>query len=630
MVAGRLLTLAWVAWFAPLAACLMITLVGLQRRRRAATLAVGSLLLSFLCAVTLWWHSLHGAALPLQQAFSWIRFDGFEVPLGILLDPLSILMLLVVTGVGSAIFIYSTGYMHDDPGYPRYFACLSLFAFAMLGIVLADNWITLFISWELVGLASYLLIGFWYQRPAAADAGKKAFMVNRVADFGFLLGILLLWSVSDPLGGAHRTFALPALKDVIEHGYLPQNLLNIGALLIFCGVLGKSAQMPLHVWLPDAMEGPTPVSALIHAATMVAAGVYLLCRVFFLFDAAPIALSVVAWVGGITAFLAGCMAFVQNDLKRILAYSTLSQLGYMVMAAGLGGPVAAMYHLTTHACFKALLFLGAGSVIHALHEQEIWKMGGLLKTMPVTGGTFLIGAAALAGFPGLSGFWSKDEILALAWHQNWLLCIVAIVTAGLTALYMGRACFVVFFGQPRSHLPRPANHAGRGGHAHESPPVMTVPLVVLAVFTIIAGYLGIPEYLHQLHGVQVGFNEIVAVISVLAMSTGLWLAYQIYYRQVMTEQQLIQRGMAVYQALVDKLGFDTFYDWLVLRVQQTAAKLCSLFERFILIGTLVNGTGWVTRTAGGLLRLCQTGRVQFYVLVFLFGMTALIYVNVLR
>ena len=347
---------------------------------------------------------------------------------GLRLDPLSLLMLLLVTGVASAIHIYSWGYMSEDRGFPRYFACLSLFTFSMLGIVLANNFLELFIFWELVGVSSYLLIGFWFERPAAADAGKKAFLTTRLGDFGFLLGILTVWA------------AFGSLKfDLIEKA-LAANPQALGALattaglLIFCGAMGKSAQFPLHVWLPDAMEGPTPVSALIHAATMVAAGVYMLCRVFFLLNIpGSQALDVIAWIGGFTALLSAVIAIQQDDIKRILAYSTLSQLGYMVMAVGLHGPAPAMFHLTTHAFFKALLFLGAGSVIIALHhEQDIWKMGGLRQKMPVTFWTFMVGTLALCGLPPFSGFYSKDSILAQAAEHNLPLFVLGVAVAALT------------------------------------------------------------------------------------------------------------------------------------------------------------------------------------------------------
>ncbi len=385
---------------------------------------------------------------------NWLSIGDLKIDFGLKLDALSLMMMLVVTGVGGAIHIYSVGYMRGDSGYSRFFACLSLFTFSMLGIVLSNNFIEMFIFWELVGVSSYLLIGFWFEKPSAADAAKKAFFTNRLGDFGFLLGILMVWSAASSLNFASVQDALKWSPAIAE------SLGTIGGLLIFCGAMGKSAQFPLHVWLPDAMEGPTPVSALIHAATMVAAGVYMLCRTLFLFNAD--ALHVIAYIGGFTSLLAALIAVQQNDIKRIIAYSTLSQLGYMVMAVGLNGPTPAMFHLTTHAFFKALLFLAAGSVIIGMHhEQDIWQMGNLRKKMPITFWTFLVGALALSGVPPFSGFYSKDSILAQALEQkNYLLFGVAVFVAALTAFYTFRLFFVVFFGSEKSKA---------ASHAHESP-----------------------------------------------------------------------------------------------------------------------------------------------------------------
>ncbi|MBI3322765.1 MAG: NADH-quinone oxidoreductase subunit L, partial [Candidatus Omnitrophica bacterium] len=447
---------AWTLLLAPLGAAAGIALIGVSRRRLSAALAVGALLASFGCGSWLFLQTLAGhLTLPLEVGVSWVLLPDLSIPFGILLDRLSLLMSLVVTGVGSAIFLYSLGYMAEDAGYSRYFGLLSLFAFSMLLIVLADNWLELFMGWELVGFCSYMLIGHWYERPAAAEAGKKAFLVNRVADFGFLVGIVALWAFSSPVP-SERTLEYQVLQERLGHlirmGWLSPDTLAWIGLLLFCGVLGKSAQMPLHVWLPDAMEGPTPVSALIHAATMVAAGVYMLCRTFWLFEGLPSVLTVIAWVGGATAFLAAWLAVVEMDLKRILAYSTLSQLGYMVMALGLGGPTAGMYHLTTHAFFKALLFLAAGSVIHGTHRQHIRQLGGLWRSMRWTSLAFLAGALALCGFPLLSGFFSKDEILVLAREKNLWLYGLGTVTAALTAFYIARAWFVAFMGKPADRL----------------------------------------------------------------------------------------------------------------------------------------------------------------------------------
>lgn len=601
--------LGWVALFAPLCAALFILLVGVPRRRLAAGLAVGGLLLSFACSLLLFMSALdHSLILPVEFSVDWIALPGLSVPFGLLIDQLSLLMTLVVTGVGSAIFIYSTAYMAEDAAYSRYFGLLSLFAFSMLTIVLSNNWIQLFIGWELVGFCSYMLIGHWYAKPSAADAGKKAFMVNRVADFGFMLGILALWAMSGATAG-ERTFHFATLQErlpaLVQSGAVAAVSLPLIGLLLFCGPVGKSAQFPLHVWLPDAMEGPTPVSALIHAATMVAAGVYLLCRAFWLFEGLPSVLTTIAWVGGATAFLSACLALVENNLKRILAYSTLSQLGYMVMALGLGGSIAGMYHLTTHAFFKALLFLAAGSVIHGTHEQDIRRLGGVWHSMRWTSVTFLIGGLALCGLFPLSGFFSKDEILVLAKEHNLSLYLLGTVTAGMTAFYTARAWFVAFTGKPRGH------------HGHESPLVMLVPLFLLAALSMTAGFFGIPRFLgHEPEYLHLD----VAIASSAVVLLGLLLAWLIYFKQAISAQQLVQALALPYAFLQRRYYIDELYNWYVAEVQQKiVAGVCAWVERYIIIGVLVNGTAALTRGLGWIIRLCQTGRVQTYVLGFLIG-----------
>jgi len=600
--------LGWTILFAPLAAAALIQLVGIHRRRLSSSLAIASLLTSFGCTAWLFLQVLHQPAfMPFESSVSWIALPGFTIPFGILIDQLSLLMTLVVTGVGSAIFIYATGYMAEDHAYSRFFGVLSLFAFSMLTIVLSTNWIQLFMGWELVGFCSYLLIGHWYAKPSAADAGKKAFMVNRVADFGFMLGILALWAISSPVV-SERTFHFQTLQnrvvELLHGGRVPLAMLPLIGLLIFCGPIGKSAQFPLHVWLPDAMEGPTPVSALIHAATMVAAGVYLLCRAFWLFEGLPSVLTTIMWVGGATAFLSACLALVENDLKRILAYSTLSQLGYMVMALGLDGSVAGMYHLTTHAFFKALLFLAAGSVIHGTHEQDIRKLGGLWRSMRWTSVTFLIGALALCGFPGFSGFFSKDEILVLAHERHMALYWLGTVTAGLTAFYIARAWFVAFTGHPH-------------GHGHESPPVMIGPLVLLAGLSIMGGYVGIPQFLGQHHG---AFHWAVAGTSLTVVSLGILLAWLVYSKRAVTGQQLVHALALPYSFLQRRYYIDEIYNWYVATIQQKLiAGCCAWVEQYVIIGFLVNGVAVITRGLGWLIRFCQTGKIQTYVLVFVIG-----------
>ncbi len=616
---------AWITLFSPLAACVVITLFFLRSKTTSAFIAIAGIFISFVCCVLLFGQIFQTPASPaggnspveFQQSLPWIQLDSLTIDFGILVNPLAIMMLLVVTGVGSAIFIYSQGYMAEDPSIPRFFAYLSLFAFSMIGIVLSNNFIQLFIFWELVGLSSYLLIGFWYEKPSAADAGVKAFVVNRAADFGFLCGILLLWSISG-VGNA-RSFLFTDLARVVPH--LDPHLLTVVGLLIFCGVIGKSAQVPLHVWLPDAMEGPTPVSALIHAATMVAAGIYLLARTFFIFEPLTTVLTVIAYTGAITAFLAATLAIVENDIKRILAYSTLSQLGLMVMALGLGGPLQGMYHLTTHAFFKALLFLAAGSVIYALHhEQNIWKMQGLLKQMPITGITFLIGTLALCGIFPLSGFWSKDEILALASEHNNLLYWVATLTSGLTAFYMGRLLWIAFWGK--------ASTSSHDHPVHESPSVMTIPLVFLAVLSVTGGFLGIPHFLYP-RAEHPSLNISVALISSVVAILGLAVSYIIYSKRPALDPLGTKLGI-IYPILKNKYYFDTVYGWYVDRVQQGFAMVLFWVEEIFIVRFGVHGLTDIAKASGNVLRRLQTGLVQFYALVFVLGVVYLFFVMVTR
>jgi NADH-quinone oxidoreductase subunit L len=550
----------------------------------------------------------------------WLSFSGLSIDFGYRLDGLSLLMLLVVTGVGSVIHIFSLGYMHDDRSFSRYFAGLSLFTFSMLGIVLSPNFIQMFIFWELVGVSSYLLIGFWYDRNSAADASKKAFLTNRLGDYGFLLGIVLLWAT---FGTLHFEALEAKMK---AQPYLLGGWATAAGLLIFCGALGKSAQFPLHVWLPDAMEGPTPVSALIHAATMVAAGVYMLCRVFFVFNVE--ALEIIAWIGGITALMAALMAVQQHDIKRILAYSTLSQLGYMVMAVGLNGPVAAMFHLTTHAFFKALLFLGAGSIIHALHhEQNIWQMGGLSRRMKVTFVTFLIGTLALCGVPPLSGFYSKDMILVTAYENRTALFVIATLVAVLTTFYMFRLIFVVFYGPSRS---------ATAGHAHESHSVLTVPLVILAVPSVLAGFFGIEAFVaksldveyHGAHGLAQIFyplshSPLAAFAGLGAILFGFMAAFAFYHR---AEEDPLAARLGVFARLLEnRFYFDEFYQRLIRWTHELLASIASFLDRWLIAGLLVKGTHGTTEFTGRALRLVQTGNMSTYAFLLVAGLAVLIY-----
>jgi NADH-quinone oxidoreductase subunit L len=615
----KLAVLPWLILFLPLAAAGAITLFTQRHRRLSATLSVGAVAAGF--ALTLLFLAVNGWTSG-ETAARWLALGELNVEFGLKLDPLSLLMMLIVTGVGGAIHVYSLGYMRDDPGWSRYFACLSLFTFSMLGIVLANNFLQMFIFWELVGVSSYLLIGFWFEKPSAADAAKKAFITNRLGDFGFMLGILVLF-------GTFGTLSFTALQEQLRSGHEALGALATAAgLLIFCGAVGKSAQFPLHVWLPDAMEGPTPVSALIHAATMVAAGVYMLCRVFFIFT--PDALTVIAWVGGFTALLAALIAVQQNDIKRILAYSTISQLAYMVMAVGVGGPTAAMFHLTTHAFFKALLFLGAGSVIIALHhEQDIWKMGGLRRKMPVTFWTFLAGTLAIAGAPPLSGFYSKDSILAQAAHQHqWPLFALGVAVAALTTFYMFRLALVVFFGSERSES---------AGHAHESPQVMLWPLRILATASIVGGVIGIDAILAgQFAGEAApaltlgqrlvepfAHAPLAAGCSLLALAVGFAAAWALY--AAADKDPLPEKLGALAAWMRDKFYFDELYAATVIRAHDRIAAVMDWIDRWIVEGFCIGLVRGGTDLTGRALRLVQTGNLQTYAFWFVLGVAVVLW-----
>jgi NADH-quinone oxidoreductase subunit L len=528
--------------------------------------------------------------------------------------------LFVVTGVGGLIHIYSYSYMDEDAGKARFFAFLSLFTFSMLGIVLANNFLMTFIFWELVGVSSYLLIGFWFEKPSAGDAAKKAFITNRLGDFGFLAGILMVWGLLGSLSFSTLQTALatnPALLGTSA---------TLAGLLIFCGAMGKSAQFPLHVWLPDAMEGLTPVSALIHAATMVAAGVYMLCRTLFLFNADS--LHVISYIGGFTALLAALIAVQQNDIKRIIAYSTLSQLGYMVMTVGLNGPTPAMFHLTTHAFFKALLFLAAGSVIIGMHhEQDIWQMGNLRKKMPITFLTFTIGTLALCGVPPFSGFYSKDAILAQALAQkSYLLFGVGVFVAALTTFYTFRLFFVVFMGKEKSKA---------GAHAHESPLVMTLPLIALAIFSFAGGFIGITnnygsqftadhETLSMVQQAIEPFKNVFPMLCGLgAVAVGFLLALSLYKNSTTDPLPAKLGGLAT--AMKNKFYFDELYEATFIRAHDFLAAVADWIDRWILEGAIIGAIRGGTDLSGRALRLAQTGNLQTYAFLFVLGVALLLY-----
>ena len=615
--------LPWLTLFLPIFSAAAITLFTLKHRNVSALLSVGAIVAGFV--MTLVFIGANGFHINAEtpgvgHVGNWLSIGNLQIDFGLKLDALSLMMMLIVTGVGGAIHIYSVGYMREDSGFSRFFACLSLFTFSMLGIVLANNFIEMFIFWELVGVSSYLLIGFWFEKPSAADAAKKAFFTNRLGDFGFLLGILMVWSAASSLNFAGVQDALKWSPAIAE------SLGTIGGLLIFCGAMGKSAQFPLHVWLPDAMEGPTPVSALIHAATMVAAGVYMLCRTLFLFNAD--ALHVIAYIGGFTSLLAALIAVQQNDIKRIIAYSTLSQLGYMVMAVGLNGPTPAMFHLTTHAFFKALLFLAAGSVIIGMHhEQDIWQMGNLRKKMPITFWTFLVGALALSGVPPFSGFYSKDSILAQALEQkSYLLFGVAVFVAALTAFYTFRLFFVVFFGQEKSKA---------ASHAHESPLVMTLPLVALAVFAAIGGFIGIwnnygsqfmaeHETLSVAQQVLEPLKNIGPMLAGLAAAVvGIFLAFSLYKNVTADPLPAKLGGLAT--AMKNKFYFDELYEATFIRAHDFIATVMDVIDRWFVEGFCIGLVRGGTDFTGRALRLVQTGNLQTYAFLFVLGVAVVLY-----
>jgi NADH-quinone oxidoreductase subunit L len=594
--------LPWLILLAPLFSAVVITLFTLRWKTLSGSISIAAVLVSFICSCAIIAHSATAAA-----EFVWIDIAPiFRVPLGLTLDPLSKTMAVLVSGVGALIHIYSLGYMRDDQGKSRYFAALSLFMFAMLGIVFANNFVMLFIFWELVGFTSYVLIGHWFYRDAAADAANKAFITTRIGDFGFMIGILMIWTTTGsvvfgeiapqmPMFGGHATFVA------------------IVALLIFCGAVGKSAQFPLHVWLPDAMEGPTPVSALIHAATMVAAGVYMLVRVAFIIQASQTALLVVAWIGTITAVMAALIATQQDDIKRILAYSTLSQLGYMVMAVGLASNDAAMFHLFTHAFFKALLFLAAGSVIVMLHhEQNIWRMGGLSRTLPITFITFLVGALALIGCPPFSGFFSKDAILTLAYERNTAIFAVALFTGFFTAFYVIRMLVIVFFGHPRSK----SAHESR-----ESPVVMTVPLIVLALLATLGGFAFFARNFLVLPAEKQG-GMVVSALATMVLIAGTGLAIALYRDRT---SEPVDVGV-----LRHKFYFDELYAWLIKWTQELVARASAFVDRWIVDAGAVGGSSRTTWGIGAVLRLIQVGNLQAYAFLFGSGVVALIYFAVIR
>ncbi len=628
--------------FYPLLAFVVIIFFTRWKEKLSSYISIGMVLLAFVHSVFVMAAMLSRDGAPLEKVVTFIAHPAITLELGLYVDALTAVMLLVVTIVASCVQIYSLGYMHGDPRFSRYFAYLSLFTFSMLGLVIANNFFMIFIFWELVGLTSYLLIGFWFEKKSASDAGKKAFITTRIGDLGFIIGILILAFYAGTLN-YNQVF------EKVASGALAPGIITLAGIFIFCGAVGKSAQFPLHVWLPDAMEGPTPVSALIHAATMVAAGVYLVARTMTLFVGSAQASLVVAIIGVVTSIMAATIALTQNDIKRVLAYSTVSQLGYMIMALGLYGVdsanghhspgfVAGTFHLMTHAFFKALLFLGAGSVIHAVHTNDIQDMGGLSQKMKITKNTFLIACLSIAGIVPFSGFWSKDEIVATtAGHPVFMFFTLAI--AFMTAFYMFRLYFLTFEGKPRVQE--------KFDHAHESPKTMTYPLMFLAFLAIFAGWVGLPWLPHgfssfvfheQVH--HAAPNYILMLVSTIVAVSGIGLAYFTYYRKSISADAIAEKFKPIYNLLYHKYYIDEIYDAAIIKpllgltnvlwwfdanvidglvnfsgwltVKWADAK--QWFDQYIVDGA-VNGAGYVCMAGSWLFRYIQNGSVQFYTLV---------------
>lgn len=575
----------------PLCAAVAIRLFLHPFPRIAIAISTGACGFSFLGSLFLLWGGGTSAEFVVP-AVPWVEFAGLKANFGCLTDPLARLMASLVSGVALLVHIYSIGYLKGDPHRSRFFAELSLFVFSMLGIVLSDNLVTMFLFWELVGVSSYLLIGFWFDRPAAGAAANKAFLVNRIGDFGFILGILGVWSLFGTVNFAELPSRLAS-----NPGGWAVTAVGLG---LFCGCLGKSAQFPLHVWLPDSMEGPTPVSSLLHAATMVVAGVYMLIRVLPILELSPVTMTTVAWVGGAMTLLPALIACQQNDIKRILAYSTLSEIAYMVMAVGLGVTGPAMYHLTTHAFFKCLLFLAAGSVIHGCHEvQDIWKMGGLGKRMPFTALVAGIGTLALCGIPPFSGFWSKDEILA-ATSSHPALATVSMVAGFFTSFFMLRLLLVAFGGTPRSEGAR---------HAHEGGPTLIFPMLILAILSVLGGFLPVETFLGGTHqGTHVAWTLWVS----LALALVGFIPAYVLYRKATHDPISIRM-------IQGKFYVDEFYQRVFVANQDGLGRLADSFEGWVVRGFIVRGSGVMARAAGQGLRLIQCGQVQVYATVFIVG-----------
>jgi NADH-quinone oxidoreductase subunit L len=640
---NNLMGFTWLIPVIPLVCFGLILLTGRKGPGQGAYIGIAGIACSFILSLIVTGYTVAHAFggehfVPFTKSVPWAVVGDLPIRMGFAVDQLTAMMLCVVTTVALLVMVYSIGYMHGDPRFPRYYAYLSLFSAAMLSLIIADNLLLFFVSWELVGLASYLLIGFWFEKPSAMRAAKKAFIVTRIGDVGLFLGVLTLFWFTRELNIHKIILAIPSLMGVnmsIAHHLIP--VLPLAGLLLFAGAVGKSAQFPLHVWLPDAMEGPTPVSALIHAATMVAAGVYLVGRMYPVFAYQPhsITLTTVAVIGAITALFAATIATVQNDIKRVLAYSTISQLGYMMLGLGVGGYTAGLLHLMTHAFFKANLFLGSGSVIHGTGTQDIRQMGGLSKKMPKTYWTFLLGTCALAGVPLTAGFFSKDEILLEAFHWNVIIFAIGLAAAFLTAFYMTRLVALTFWGEARDPQV----------HAHESPHNMTVPLMILAFLSVTAGYIAWPGnnlFHHFIHfgDAESEFSWAVMLMATGAAFLGIGTGWLIFVKRAISPSVFREKLPWAYNLLLNKYYLDEIY-WAILVVPLFfITRVLSIFDQKFIDG-IVNGVGYVTigltivwawfdkwvidgavnlaggvtKLAGNALRYSQTGVLQNYTLV---------------
>ncbi len=624
------LDLAWLIPAVPGGAFVALLVMRNLLPRKGDFISIGAILASFVLFILLFIEFADaleaGSGIPGREGFEWVEFGGFQLRIGFYVDEVAVVMLAVVTFVALMVQVYSIGYMRGDSHYGWYYAVMSLFAFSMLTLVLADNFLMLYITWELVGLCSYLLIGFWYERRSAAEAAKKAFVTTRIGDVGLLIGILLFYRETG-------SFDFQEIIAAAESGAIGDPMLTIATLLVFAGAVGKSAQIPLHVWLPDAMEGPTPVSALIHAATMVVAGVYLVARTLPLFEAAPGAAEVVTGVGLATALMAATMGLVATDIKRVLAFSTVSQLGFMFVALGVGSLTAAMFHLLTHAFFKALLFLGSGSVIHATERQDVAELGGLWRKMPITAVTFGIATLALAGIPPLAGFWSKDEILlGVRDHSNPTVFILLSFTAFLSALYMARLFILTFLGKPRDR------HAY--DHAHEPPAVMLLPLVLLGELAVLGGFLALSN-VGDLLGLPGGFGEVVfahepeeydfnAALAIGASLVGvaglLGGVYFWWWGEGRRARAVAEWAPNINALLVNRYYIDDLYQGMINYVMVGGAKIVAWFDRNVVNDTGVDGSSNLTVYVGDRLKYAETGKLPNYALAITVGIVTLAFV----